>query len=185
MQKKNREEKKKRKEAHLPGPPRPNLPLRSPAAGPAHLPFCRLPPCAPKQLGVKPERAEDATATPTRFQASPAHQSAPRRRTPRSLSPLSLSPPSRALCASLLTDTERSRRYSSPEIVATVSYRSNQDVYRAHRHRFRRLAEGDALIRTRRDASFNKNSPDPRAHRRRFAAVGASPTSPPPQLDSR
>src|SRR3954469_12656709 len=69
MQKKNREEKKKRKEAHLPGPPRPNLPLRSPAAGPAHLPFCRLPPRAPKQLGVDPERTEDATAPPTRFQA--------------------------------------------------------------------------------------------------------------------
>ena len=123
-------------------------------------PSCLSTPRTPRSPPALPEPSSRAWRRPS---ARPVH-----------------SPHHRVLSSSLClfpTDTERPRSSSSPENAAAVSQSSSHDVQCARRPQLRRIAEGHASIWTRRDASFTEDSPDPRARRRRFAAVEASPPS--------
>ena len=119
------------------------------------------PPTPPCHLLLAVDGPEPSSRAQRRPSARPAHS--PHHRVPSS-----------SLCL-FPTDTERPRSSSSPEDAAAVSQSSSHDVQCARRPRLRRIAEGHASIWTRRDASFTEDSPDPRARRRRFAAVEASP----------
>src|SRR3954469_15004323 len=114
VQKENREEKEKGKEAHLPGPPRPNLPPRSPSP-PGSVVF-------PRQ-GHAQLRARDAVAAGSCLPAwrppapSPRATTTPGRRPVLSLSPVP-APPS----LSLVQANDRNHTGAAAmELVARVS----------------------------------------------------------------